>query len=111
MTTLVERLGMRIANRALMEEAAATIARLEAALVNRAAEALNESERSHDAVQRAEAAEAEVVRLREALAGLVDAIDYWETPKGRRSYAILGTMPPAFHCARAALQPDQGEPT
>jgi predicted deacylase len=39
--------------------------------------------------------------LVEALNGLVDAIDYRETPEGRRSYAILGTMPVALHRARA----------
>jgi predicted deacylase len=39
--------------------------------------------------------------LVEALNGLVDAIDYRETPEGRRSYAIRGTIPVALHRARA----------
>jgi len=55
-----------------------------------------------------EAAERER-ELVEALSGLVDAIDYRETPEGRRSYAILGTMPVAFHRARALQAKEVGE--
>jgi len=48
--------------------------------------------------------------LLSALEALVDAIDYRETPEGKRSYAILGSMPPAFHRARA-LVAQQSVPT
>jgi hypothetical protein len=48
-------------------------------------------------------AEARVGVLEEALRALVDAIDYREDEHGRRSYAIVASMPRAFHGARAAL--------
>jgi hypothetical protein len=54
-------------------------------------------------LSRLSAAEARVGVLEAALRALVDAIDYREDEHNRRSYAIITSMPRAFHGARAAL--------